>query len=168
MQENIMRLLSARPAMPGGREMTVAMLAIADRLSSQTLGSAGLAIVGVSSAAAMAATAFSAVAGGALRRVAASTAMTALSGTTAINTFNVYCFFIDPAGTLTTVMGTSATTLANVKFPDPVQKTAMIGFITVNPTSAPFIGGTTALDAASTNVVYVNTQGAVDPTVLVV
>lgn len=167
MQENIMRLLSARPAQPGGREMMVMLTAIADRLSSQALGSAGLAIVGAGNAAAMAATAFSAVAGGALRRVAASTAMTALSGVTAINTFNVYCFFIDSAGTLTTVMGTSATTLANVKFPDPVQGRAMIGFITVNPTAGPFTGGTTLLDAANTNVVYVNTQGAVDPTVLV-
>jgi hypothetical protein len=140
---------------------------LADRLSSQTLGNAGLVIFGASSALAKTgATATSAVAGGVLLSIAASTSMAALSGTTSQNTFNVYCFFIDSAGTLTTLMGTQATTLAGVKFPPiPVNK-AMIGFITVNPTSAAFIGGTTALDAASTNVVYVNTQGAFDPTIL--
>jgi hypothetical protein len=142
--------------------------ALGDRMSSQTLGSAALVIkAGVSTLAKTGASATSAIAGGTLRSIAAATDMGVLAGTTSINKFNVYAFFIDAAGTLTTLMGTEGTTLADVKFPPmPVGK-AMVGFITVNPTSAPFIGGTTALDAAATNVVYVNTQGAFDPTIFI-
>ena len=167
MQDNITRLVGSMQANPGQAALRTMLSAIADRLSSQTLGSAGLAIIGAANVGAHAATAFNAVANGILRRVAASTAMTALVGTTAINTFNVYCFYINSAGTLTTSMGTAATTLAGVIFPTPTVGVAMIGFITVNPTAAGFIGGTTALDAANTNVIYVNTQGAFDATIVV-
>jgi len=154
---------------PSDREtLRVLFSAIVDRLSSQTLGNAGLVIkAGGGILAKTGATATSAVANGTLLSIAAATDMASLAGTTAQNTFNVYCFFIDAAGALTTLMGTAGATLALVKFPPiPVGK-AMIGFITVNPTTAAFIGGTTALDAANTNVVYVNTQGAFDPTVLI-
>ena len=168
MIETITRFLNTM-AIPSTRAALQPVLAaLGDRLSSQTMGSAGLVIFGAASALAKTgASATSAIAAGVLRSIAAATNMAALSGTTAQNKFNVYCFFIDAAGTLTTLMGTEGATLANVVFPPmPVGK-AMIGFITVNPTSAAFVGGTTALDAALTNVVYVNTQGAFDPTVLV-
>lgn len=142
--------------------------AIGDRLASQTIHSAALVIFGASSALAKTGAAATPVlANGVLLSVAAATNMAALSGTTAQNTFNVYCFYIDSAAVLTSAMGTSGTTLALVKFPQTPVGKAMIGFITVNPTSAAFIGGTTFLDAASTNVVYVNTIGSIDPTVLV-
>lgn len=141
---------------------------LVDRLSSQTLASAGLLIFGASSALAKTGgSATPAIANGVLLSIAASTSMAALVGTTAQNTFNVYAFFVDQVGALTSSMGAAGTTLSAVKFPPIPAGKAMIGFITVNPTSAAFVGGTTALDAASTNVVYVNTVGAFDPTLLV-
>ena len=141
---------------------------LADRLSSQILASSGLLIFGAASALAKTgASATPAIANGVLLSIAASTSMAALSGTTAQNTFNVYAFYINQLGTLTTLMGAAGATLSAVKFPDTATGRTMIGFITVNPTSAAFIGGTTALDAAATNVVYVNTVSAFDPTLLV-
>lgn len=168
MQDNITRIVGAMPASPGNRYLLTMLSALADRLSSQALGSAGLVIkAGSSAVAKTGASAVSVVANGVLRSIAAATDMAALDGTTAQNKFNVYCFFIDSAGTLTSAMGTEGAALANVVFPAIPPGKAMIGFITVNPTSAAFIGGTTALDAANTNVVYVNVQGAFDPTLLV-
>jgi hypothetical protein len=168
MIETITRFLNTVAASSDRRALQPVLSAIGDRLSSQTLGSAALVIkAGTSALAKTGASATSAIAGGVLRSIAAATDMAALSGTTAQNKFNVYCFYIDAAGTLTTLMGTEGATLATVVFPQTPVGKAMIGFITVNPTSAAFIGGTTALDAANTNVVYVNTQGAFDPTVLV-
>jgi hypothetical protein len=168
MIETITRFLNTINSSSDRRALQPVLSAIGDRLSSQTLGSAGLVIKTASSALAKTGgSATSAIAGGVLRSIASATDMAALSGTTAQNKFNVYCFYIDSAGTLTTLMGTEGAALANVVFPPTPVGKAMIGFITVNPTAAAFIGGTTALDAANTNVVYVNTQGAFDPTVLV-
>lgn len=168
MNDTITRYLTSIGDRSDRETLRAILNALGDRLSSQTLGNAGLVIFGAASALAKTgAAAVSAVAGGTLLSIAASTSMAALSGTTAQNLFNVYCFYIDAAGVLTSGMGSAGATLGAVKFPpQPVGK-AMIGFITVNPTAAAFIGGTTALDAANTNVVYVNTQGAFDATVLV-
>lgn len=98
---------------------------------------------------------------------AINTDMAALSGTVANAAFNVYCFFIDSAGTLTTSMGTAGATLGAVVFPSfPATKTC-IGFVIINPTgTGDFVGGTTALDDATVapNAVYVNTVGAFRPT----
>lgn len=168
MIETITRFLNTIAAQRDRQALLPVLAAVGDRLSSQTLASAGLVIFGAASALAKTgASATPAIAGGVLRSIAAATNMAALSGTTAQNRFNVYCFFIDSAGTLTTLMGTEGATLATVVFPQTPVGKAMIGFITVNPTAAAFVGGTTALDAAATNVVYVNTQGAFDATVLV-
>lgn len=168
MIETITRFLNNLTSTNDRRALQPVLSALGDRLSSQTLGSAGLVIKAASNVLAKTgASATSVIAGGVLRSIAAATDMASLSGTTAQNKFNVYCFFIDSAGTLTTLMGTEGATLANVVFPPTLVGKSMIGFITVNPTTAAFIGGTTALDAANTNVVYVNTQGAFDPNVLV-
>lgn len=88
--------------------------------------------------------------------------MAALSGTVTNAKFNVFCFFVNAAGTLSTAMGTEGDTLAEVVFPsraaDPTY--AMIGFVIINPTgTGNFVGGTTPLDDATVvpNAVYVNT-----------
>lgn len=97
----------------------------------------------------------------------ATTDMAALSGTVTNAKFNVYCFFIDSAGTLTSAMGTEGATLGAVVFPAFDPSKVCIGFVIINPTGAGnFVGGTTALDDAGVvpNAVYVNTVGAFNPT----
>ena len=98
---------------------------------------------------------------------AANTAMAALAGTVTNAKFNVFCFFVDSAGTLTTLMGTEGATLGAVVFPTFPDSKACIGLVIVNPTgTGNFIGGTTPLDDATVvpNAVYINTIGAFKPT----
>lgn len=140
-----------------------------DRLSTQTLTSAGLAINGAGNAAAKAGSAFYSCVQGVLVTKAANTAMAALVGTVANAKFNVYCFFIDSAGNLTSSMGTAGSTLATIIWPSIPSNKAMIGFVIVNPTgTGGFVGGTTALDDATVvpNAVYVNTIGDFEPTAI--
>lgn len=99
---------------------------------------------------------------------AANTVMAALAGTVTNAKFNVYCFFVDSAGTLTTLMGTEGASLATIVFPTFPDDKACIGFVIINPTgTGPFVGGTTTLDDATVvpNAVYVNTVGSFKPTV---
>ena len=66
-------------------------------------------------------------------------------------------------------MGSGASTLGAVKFPDVPLDKAIVGFIIVNPTgTGDFVGNTTALDDATAvpNTVYVSPIGAFDPTIL--
>lgn len=143
---------------------------IGDRLSSQSLNSAGLAIkAGGSAIVKTGASAYYAVAGGILVTKAAATDMAALVGTVTADAFNVYCFFCNSAGTLSSQMGTEGATLAAVKFPPIPEGSALLGFLVINPTgTGDFVGGTTPLDDATVvpNAAYVNVQGAFDPTVL--
>lgn len=142
---------------------------IGDRISTQMLGTGGLAIKALGSAIVKAATAFYASIQGKLVTKAANTDMAALVGTVTNAKFNVYAHFIDGAGTLTTAMGTEGATLAAVVIPPiPVGK-AMVGMTVINPTgTGNFVGGTTALDDITVvpNAAYINTVGAFDPTVL--
>lgn len=145
--------------------------AIGDRYASQALSSAGLVIkAGGSAVVKTGASTTYAMANGRLVSKAAATDMAALVGSVSNAKFNVFAFFIDQSGTLTSAMGIEASTLAGVKFPPiPVGK-AMLGFVIINPTgTGNFVGGTTALDDATVvpNAGYVNTVGAFDPTVLV-
>lgn len=166
MQDTVTRFL-AGVANSADREAIRKILnPIADRLSSQSLSSAGLVIkAGASAVVKTGAAAYYGIAQGALVTKAAATDMAALSGSVTNAKFNVYCFYIDSAGTLTSAMGTEGATLALVKFPPlPVGK-AQIGFVIINPTgTGPFVGGTTALDDATVvpNAAYVNTVGAFD------
>ena len=143
--------------------------AIFDRATSKQLNAAGLVInTGGSPLVKTGATACHAIAGGILRSIAASTNMAALSGSVTNARFNVYLYMIDSAGTLTTVLGTEATTLAGVLFPDVPQGRAVIGFTIINPTgTGPFVGGTTAIDDATVvpNAVHVSLIGAFDPSI---
>lgn len=135
-----------------------------DRMSSQALATAGLLIHGGGSTVAKTgSTDAYFVAKGVLQKIAASTDMPALVGSITAGKYNVFCFFIDSAGVVTVAMGTEGAAIANVAFPQFPKNKALIGFLIVTYASA-FVGGTTALDTATT--VYVNPIGAFDPTVL--
>lgn len=128
--------------------------------SSVALQSAGLVIkAGSSALAKTGASTTEVIVNGTLVSIPASTDVAALAGTTAQNTFNVYVFSVNAAGTVATSMGTAGATLAAVVFPTIASTSAVYGYLHVNPTAAGFVGGTTALDAANTNVVYVNLVG---------
>lgn len=138
-----------------------------ERLRSQTLTDAGLAATGASSPTVEAANVVYATARGVLVTEAAGTDMPALSGTVTNGSFNVFVFTIDSGGNLYTQMGTEGGSLGAVRWPDIDQERAIIGFVIINPTgTGNFVGGTTNLDDATVvpNAVYVNTQGAFDPT----
>jgi hypothetical protein len=146
------------------------LLALADRLSSQCLTSAGLRIHGGSaSAVTQAHTVIYALAGGVLVTKAVDTDMAALSGTVTNANFGGWAHFVDSGGNLSSLFLGQGASLAQITFPNTPAKQALIGFTLVNPTgTGNFVGGTTALDDATVtpNAVFINTQGAVDPSVL--
>lgn len=154
---------------PNSDKLRVPMTVLMDRYSSQVLSSPGLVIKAVASPIVKAGSAFYAIANGVLLTKAANTDMAALSGTVVNATFNVFCFYVDASGTLTSAMGTAASTLAGVKFPLVPEKKALIGFVVINPTgTGDFVGGTTALDDVTVvpNAAYVNAIGPWDQTAL--
>lgn len=94
--------------------------------------------------------------------------MAALSGTVTNALFNIFAFYVDAAGAVTTLMGTEGATLGAVVFPTTVAGTVLIGFVTINPTgTGDFVGGTDDLDDATIvpTAVYVNTPYPFDPDV---
>jgi len=169
MQDTVTRLLNGVPDVTMRRNLQLILNAIADRYSSQTLSSAGLVISATTTRAKIGAADTYALANAVLVRIAANTDMAVLVGSVTNARFNVYCFYVDSAGVLTSQMGTEGTTLATVVMPTvPVGK-AQIGFVVINPTgTGPFVGGTTPLGDATVvpNAAYVNTIGPFDQTVL--
>ena len=140
---------------------------IVDSLSCQSMISATIVPGAGLVTTAMGGTSWRGLAKGIPVTIAAATVMPALVGTIAQNTFNVYAYYIDSAGVVTSQMGTAGATLADMKFPvRPAGKT-LVGASQFNPTSAAFIGGTTLTDAANTNHVGLNVLGAIDQTSLV-
>jgi hypothetical protein len=137
-----------------------------DRYSSQPLTSAGLVISsGGATTAKTGAADFYAVAAGVLVKIAAATAMPALTGINfAAGQFTVAAFFVDAAGVVTVGQGTQGATLGAVVFPQFPKNKALVGFLIITYASA-FTGGTTPLDTATT--VYVSPLGPCDPTALV-
>jgi len=142
-----------------------------DSQSTLPLNSAGLVIHGASSTLAKTGgSTFYALANGILQKVAASTDMPALVGTVTNATFNVFCFFIDSGGTVTSAMGIAGAALGNIVFPQKPRKKALVGFIIINPTgTGDFVGGTTALDDGTVvpNAVYVSPTCGFDPYCLI-
>jgi hypothetical protein len=138
---------------------------IVDRYSSQPLTSAGLVIsAGGATTAKTGASDFYASVGGTLVKITAATTLPALTGINfSAGNFQVACFFVDGAGTVTALGGTQGATLGAVVFPQFPVKKALVGFLIITYAS-PFTGGTTPLDTATT--VYVSPLGAFDPTVL--
>ena len=139
---------------------------LVDRCSTHPLISANLVITGAGGTAAkIGATDFYASCGGILVKIAAGTVMPALTGINiAANAFNVVSFFVDSVGVVTLGSGTAGPTLARVVLQAPPLRKATVGLLIITSAS-PFVGGTTALDTATT--VYISPTGAFDPTVLV-
>lgn len=142
--------------------------ALVQRFGSAALNSAGLVIkAGGSTLAKIGASDFYAVANGVLVKIAAATDMPALTGINiTANSFNVVCFFVDAAGTVTAVAGTEGTAIGSVKFPTPPDGKALIGFLLITHSST-FTGGTTALDTATTVYFNASATGSPDPSMLV-
>jgi hypothetical protein len=165
--DTLVRNVNNVPDVQTRRAVQAMMQGIYDRYSSQALQSAGLVIkAGGSALAKTGGSATKLLADGKLVNIAAATDMAALAGTVTNAKFNVYCFFVDSAGTLTSAMGTEGASLAAVVFPTFPAKKALVGFIIINPTgTGPFVGGTTALDDATVvpNAVFISPQGPFDP-----
>lgn len=132
-----------------------------DKLRIATYSSGGLVIKGSASALAKTVATVYYRIGRSIYTLAAGD-MPALSGTVANAAFNVFAFYVNAAGTVTSAMGTAAATLGAVIFPTVPSDNALLGFLVINPTgTGNFVGGTTALDDATVvpNVGYVNTTG---------
>lgn len=159
--------LSAIPALLGRIGTRRITAPLWDRQTSLPLNSAGLVIkTGGSALAKSGASDCYLLANGIPQKITAATDMPALVGTVTNATFNVFCFFIDSAGTKTSQIGIAGTTLAKMKFPQFPQKKALIGFIIINPTgTGDFVGGTTALDdgTVTPNAAYVSPTCGFDP-----
>jgi hypothetical protein len=169
MQDNLQRYINSLTNPRDQVTLRSILQPVYDRFSSQCFSSAGLAIKTAGSAIVKAGSVIYGIANGVLVTKTANTDMAALSGTVTAATFNVFAFFIDSAGTLTSAMGTAGATLAAVVFPPLPQKKACIGFVVINPTgTGDFVGGTTALDDATVvpNAAYVNVDGPFDPTMV--
>lgn len=117
------------------------------------LNSGALAITGVGSTTAKVVAAVECIIAGVLSVIAAATNMAVLAGTILQNNFGGWVFTWDGA-TLRSRFMTQGATLAAVRMPAIPAGEAIIGFVRLNPTAAPFVGGTTALDAANTNAIY--------------
>lgn len=166
--ENLTRRLAALPDKGAAAQLRFVLKDVYDRLSCQSLASAGLVIkAGASALVKTGATAWHGTVKGKLLTIAAATDMPALSGTVVNATFNVFVFSTDADGNRFTRMGTAAATRAAVKWPVITPNHTLIGFAIINPTgTGNFVGGTTALDDATVvpNAQYVSLVGAFDPT----
>ena len=171
MQDTLTRFLNGIPSVSERTALRLCLTPLFDRYSTMSLNTAGLVIkAGGGVLVKTGAAAYYGIATGILVTKAAATDMAALVGSVTNAKFNTYSFFIDSAGTLTSQMGTEAATLGAVVMAPPPAGKAQLGFIIVNPTgTGPFVGGTTALDDATVvpNVVYINTIGPFDPSVLI-
>lgn|SRR6185437_6953836 len=171
MQATITQYLDGMPNEGSRRAVAASLKEIGDTVSSQSLQSAALRISGGSASPTVQTNAtYYGVAMGKLQKIASGTAMPALPGTVVNGTFNVFCFYVNFAGTVSVTPGTPGATLAQVLFPpSSTIGSASIGFVIINPTgTGNFVGGTTNLDDATVvpNAVFINTLGPFDPTIL--
>jgi hypothetical protein len=170
MIDTLTRYLSGVASERDRANLRAILAPLADRFSSQMLSNSTLVIKAASSALVKtgAAVSYGTVKGVGID-IPAGTDMAALSGTVTADMFNVYCFFVDSAETLTSAMGTEGATWATVKFPPFPENKTLVGFVRINPTgTGNFVGGTTALDDATVvpNAVYISPVGPFDPSVL--
>lgn len=165
MLDTMTRYLAGMAAEKDRRSLRYILEPIVDGTSTQMLSTAGLLISagGATTVKTGSADAYASVVG-TLVRIPASTTLPVLVGSITAGAYNVFCFFVDSAGNLTSAMGTQGAAVGNVVFPPIPKNKAMLGFIIVTYASA-FTGGTTALDTATT--VYINVNGDFNPTVLI-
>lgn len=125
---------------------------------------AGIVIQGAANPGAkIGATALLVMANGIFQTVAANSNLPALVGTVLQNNFGCWAFFCDQFGNLSTIFGVQGATLQAMQLPQFPVGQVLIGFLYCHPTTANFVGGTTNLDAANTNVVFVSPSEAFDP-----
>ena len=124
------------------------------------VNSAGLAIKAGGSAIVKAVNVFVALVGNVAVGKAANTDMAALVGTVADTKSALFPFYIDASNVLTTGAKTADAANANAALlllPAVPAGLCQIGYIIVtNASGAPFVGGTTALDATGITVTYSN------------
>ena len=111
------------------RNLRAILTPIVDRLSTQALSNSTL-VTDTATAKIGAADSYFSVKGK-LVKIAASTTMGAIAGNISASKINVYCFFVDQAGTLTNAMGTEATALLDVVFPPFPEGKCLIGYAQV-------------------------------------
>lgn len=165
MQDTLLRYLSDFHDQLSKRAIRVPLETLCDRYSTQNLTSAGLVInAGGATFAKTGAADTYFVVKGILQKIAAGTAMPALTGINAgAGQFVVAAFFLDGSGNITVAGGNPGATLGAATFPAFPQGKALIGFLIITYASA-FTGGTTPLDTATT--VYINADGPLDPAAL--
>lgn len=143
--------------------LVVDVTAIRARQNLAMLSPAGLAIGGGSKYTAQAVKPCTALVAGTLVFLPAATAMSALVGTLATAKFALWAFYVNASGTITTSAKTADAASAAAAFalmPAVPANLVQIGFIIVgNATGGNFVGGSTALDAASVTTIYVDTVG---------
>ena len=135
-----------------------------DMLTSFARSSAGLAIKAGSSAVVKAVNITQTqVAGVQGTATAANLDMAALSGTVTNAAYNVFEFRVAANGTtVTSAMGTEASTRDGIVFPTGSASLAVLGWVFIHPTgTGNFVGGTTALDSGTVvpNAIYVDAVG---------
>jgi len=169
MRNTIASLLSIIGAGNDRKALQDTLAPIVAQVNTQALNSAGLVISSTTTKAKIGASDFYATVRGRLLKIAAATDMPALSGTVTNAKFNVFVFYVNASGTVSSAMGAEAGTLGGVVFPDLPTDQALIGFVIINPTgTGNFVGGTTPLGDLTVvpNAVYISPIGAVDPTIL--
>jgi len=104
---------------------------------------------------------------GKLVKIAAATDMAVLSGVISDAKINVFCFYVDVAGNLTSAMGTEATALVDVVFPVTPEGKCLVGYVQITCSGGAFTGGSNDVATAGNfTVVFVSPTGAFDPSVL--
>ena len=165
MRDTIARYLMKIGAANDRETFSVLFQELASNANTMALTTAGLVIKAAASTLAKtgAADCYISV-GGALVKIVAGTDMPALTGLTiTAASFNVACFFVSSAGTVSALFGTEGTAVGTVKWPNfPVDK-ALVGILLITHSST-FTGGTTALDTANT--AYISPPNGFDPTFL--
>src|SRR5512146_393412 len=114
--DTIRRWLNGVPNVTEREHLGNILVPIGDRLSSHALGSPALAITGGGSTTVSTGADAYFIVNGVLVKIATGTALAALSGTITAGKYNVFCFFVDSAGTVTSAMGTEGAAIANIVF----------------------------------------------------
>lgn len=164
MQDTITSTLTGIPGGLTRDNISKALGPVAERMSCQMYSNSTLVIKAGGSALAKTGADISyGVVNGKPVIISAGTDMPALTGLNiGAGKFNLVCFFVDQAGTLSVLMGTEGATAGAARFPNFPSGKTLVGFLSITYASA-FVGGTTALDTATT--LYFSPVGAFDPSI---
>ena len=129
MFDTISRYLHGIPDNRSRLALRTMLGAIGDRLSSQAFNSGALAIKAGGSAVPKSVSTVYYVAGGQHASLAAGDLTLSTANNISAGKYNVICFFVDVAGTVTPTNGKEASTAAGVIFPQPLAGQACIGYL---------------------------------------